>query len=320
MNRLLITFVLCLSSIFSKELPLQIIDLSGPITDRKQEISGMDWYKDNLFLLPENQGGFLFMINKKEIQDVLQSKYPNTITPQKTIFNTPDYSSLIPGFDGFEAISFSGEDVYISIEAEHDGLMIGHIAWGTIDPKTFEIIIPKNNLKRIETPIQLENMSFESIFMYNDNAVMLYEANGSTLQKEVYHTIFSPSDKNTSLIKSINIEYRLTDATQMDLNNRFWSINYFWPGDEKLLNPATDMIFKKTPKGQTHQNSKVVERLVEFEIKKDKIEFSDNEPIQLILDKKSPRNWEGIARLNDNGFLLVTDKHPSMILAYVPLQ
>ena len=320
MNRLLITFVLCLTSIYSKELALRIIDLSGPITDRKQEISGMDWYNDNLFLLPENQGGFLFMINKKEIQDVLQSKDPNTITPQKTIFNTPDYSILIPGFDGFEAISFSGEDVYISIEAEYDGQMIGHIAWGTIDPKSFEIIIPKNNLKRIETPIQLDNMSFESIFMYNDNAVMLYEANGSTLQKEVYHTIFSPRDKNTSLIKSINIEYRITDATQMDINNRFWSINYFWPGDEKLLNPATDMIFKKTPKGQTHQNSKVVERLVEFEIKKDKIEFSDNEPIQLILDKKSPRNWEGIARLNDNGFLLVTDKHPSMILAYVPLQ
>ena len=53
---------------------------------------------------------------------------------------------------------------------------------------------------------------------------------------------------------------------------------------------------------------------------KNKIELSDSEPIQLILDKESPRNWEGIARLNDNGFLLVTDKHPSMILAYVPLQ
>ena len=85
MNRLLITFVLCLTSIYSKELALRIIDLSGPITDRKQEISGMDWYKDNLFLLPENQGGFLFMINKKEIQDVLQSKDPKIINPQKTI-------------------------------------------------------------------------------------------------------------------------------------------------------------------------------------------------------------------------------------------
>ena len=131
----------------------------------------MDWYKNHLFLLPENQGGFLFMINKKEIQDVLQSKDPKTITPQKTIFNAPDYSILIPGFDGFEAISFSDEDVYISIEAEHGGLMIGHIAWGTIDPKTFEIIIPKNNLKRIETPIQLENMSFESIFMMRNQKI-----------------------------------------------------------------------------------------------------------------------------------------------------
>ena len=79
MKRLLINSVLCLSSIYSKELPLQIIDLSGPITDRKQEISGMDWYNNHLFLLPENQGGFLFRINKKKIQGVLLSKNPEAI-------------------------------------------------------------------------------------------------------------------------------------------------------------------------------------------------------------------------------------------------
>ena len=43
---------------------------------------------------------------------------------------------MIPGFDGFEAICFSDENVYISIESEHNDIMSGHIAWGTIDKKS----------------------------------------------------------------------------------------------------------------------------------------------------------------------------------------
>ena len=44
--------------------PIQEIELQGIITNPKQEISGMDWYNDNLFLLPENLGGYLFMVKK----------------------------------------------------------------------------------------------------------------------------------------------------------------------------------------------------------------------------------------------------------------
>ena len=50
------------------------------------------------------------------------------------------------------------------------------------------------------------------------------------------------------------------------------------------------------------------------------IKFSEHVPIQLELDKDSPRNWEGIVRIDDIGFLIATDKHPEMILGFVPVK
>ena len=50
-------FVISCSKKISKEVSPYYIKINGPMADRKQEISGMDWYEDNLFLLPENLNG-----------------------------------------------------------------------------------------------------------------------------------------------------------------------------------------------------------------------------------------------------------------------
>ena len=47
------------------------------------------------------------------------------------------------------------------------------------------------------------------------------------------------------------------------------------------------------------------------------IQRTDKSPIQLELGLL-PRNWEGIVRLDNRGFLLVTDQYPVTILAFVP--
>ena len=117
-----------------------------------------------------------------------------------------------------------------------------------------------------------------------------------------------------------NIEYRITDATKIDVNNKFWSINYFWPGDKKLLKPGRDRILGRVREGRSHSNSDAVERLIEFEIEDNKIITSDKEPIQLVLDEKASRNWESIVRLDDKGLLIATDKYPKMILGFVPFK
>ena len=60
--------------LFAENNIVQEIKLKGLITNPKQEISGMDWFNDKLFFLPENLGGYLFMSTKNEIHEQITSK------------------------------------------------------------------------------------------------------------------------------------------------------------------------------------------------------------------------------------------------------
>ena len=299
--------------LFGVNNPIQEIELKGLITNPKQEISGMDWYNDNLFLLPENLGGYLFMVKKNEIQKQLSLK-KGSIKPIKKIFNTPDYSKSIPGFDGFEAIAFYENSVYVTIEADENGEMVGYIAWGNIDPISYEITILEKNIQKISTPIQIDNLSYESIIRHENNLLLLYEANGSSLRKDPYQLLISLNDFSSKKIKGPNIEYRITDATKVR-KNKFWAINYYWPGDKKNLKPSLD----KLSKNKKTNSDQTIERLVEFKIKRNSISLTRKKPINLILEEGNSRNWEAIVRFGESGFLIATDKYPRMILAYIKL-
>ena len=299
--------------LFGRETFIQEIKLEGSITYPKQEISGMDWYGEKLFLLPENLGGYLFMLSKDEIQEYIASGI-NSLEPKKTIFNTPDYSKSILGFDGFEALAFDENDVYISIEAEQGGMMVGYLAWGSINPNSFEINIGEKNIQKVETPIQIDNLSFESIISHNKKLLLLYEANGSNLREDPYQLLISVSDLSLAKIQSPNIEYRLTDATKVK-NNKFWAINYYWPGDRKDLKPGLDRLRKN----RDNDPNQTIERLVEFKIKKNELKLTKKKPVDLILEEGNSRNWEAIVRFGESGFLIATDKYPRMILAYIEL-
>ena len=147
---------------------------------------------------------------------------------------------------------------------------------------------------------------------------MIYEANGSNLRKN--HTdVFSHKRKIYHKLISRTLN-RITDATRMDNNGRFWAINYFWPGDKKLLMPGNDDVLNKVKQGSSHSKLDQIERLVEFQLNRDEISISDTKPIQLFLESDASRNWEAVARLDDKGLLIATDKHPKMILGYVQLK
>ena len=316
LNKFYILCITCFSILFSKEISVKEIKLEGLITNPKQEVSGMDWYKDTLILLPENLGGFLFMITKTQIQNAIELKNTKPIKPKKINFITPDYSKTIPGFDGFEAIAFYNDRVLISIEVEYKNQMQGYFAWGSINPKTLEVIILAENIKKINTPSQIDNMSFESILISDGEAILIYEANGANIQKKVTHPVISLSNFTLKKMHAPNIEYRITDVTKIS-KNKFWGINYYWSGDKKKLIPAEDKISKKYPKKGSHRKVETIERLIEFEIKNNKITLSKTKPIQLYLEEGTARNWEAICRMDGKGFLIATDKYPRMILGYV---
>ena len=52
-----------------------------------------------------------------------------------------------------------------------------------------------------------------------------------------------------------------------------------------------------------------------------KIVLVDSPPIQMELlgsTQNDARNWEGLVRLDNLGFLLITDEHPKTMLVYIP--
>ena len=289
--------------------------------DSDEEISGMDWYNDNLIILPENLNGYAFATKKSDLDLRINNSDTSAIKPKKINFNTPNYKKLIPGFDSFEAIAFRGYEVYLTIEIKFPDSMSCLIARGHIDAQTLDITIPEQNLTQINVPTYVDNMSYESLVVDKDRVIALFEANGDSLIKNPYAISINSSGNDIFKYQTSSINYRIADATRVDKNNRFWAINYFFPGDRETLKPGDDILASKYGEGLTHSKSERVERLVEYKIHNKKVLITNNPPIEIKLEgEKTSRKWEAIARYENKGFILATDKYPKpyTLLAYVP--
>ena len=275
------------------------VPLDGLITDRKQEISGMTTYKDNLILLPENRNGYYFYIPFDEIMNTLRTG--DKILPVQKTFTTRKLKERYPGLDGFEAIAFNGDNVYVMVEVRIDGKMAGLLLWGTIIPSTMEIDIPEENIMLIKPPAQIDNFSFESLTITDGQLIIIYETNGSKTIDRPFQYVVNLDDMSINKTPFPNIDFRLTDATSV-IDNRFWMINYYWTGDKETLGVPNDV---------------GIERLVEFKLGYNGIERSSSEYITLD-NLDDPHNWEGLVRFG-RGFLICTDKWPRMVLGYIHL-
>ncbi|HEX37999.1 MAG TPA: hypothetical protein ENG70_03970 [Candidatus Cloacimonetes bacterium] len=306
------------------EVNVQYITLEGAISEPKAEISGLAWYNDYLILLPQyphlfpsEYDGTFFAIPKGKIAENL-NEIPNTpISPIPINVKAPNLMNIIEGYEGFESIAFYENTVFFTVESEPDAMM-GYLMKGTIsdDMKTITVDVDE----RVELPPRapIENATDETIIVTPDRVITIYEWNSMLLENQPYAYMF---DHSLNLIDSLSmpyVEYRITDATQIDENDNFWVINYMWSGDYSKNYDPSDPIAEKYGKGSTHKNYKTVERLLEFHFSPRGISLVNTHPIQLKLtDDENSRNWEGIVRYDDKGFLIVTDKFPRTLLGYV---
>jgi hypothetical protein len=239
------------------------------------------------------------------------------LTPQPIPLAAPGLAQL-PGYEGLEAIVFDGEQVFVTIETSNGAPMMGYLVSGRITPDLSRVDLDMNNLTEIVPPVALVNYSDEALLVVNDTVLTIYEANGRFVNPAPLAHPFSASLEPLGTLPFPTIEYRVTDATEVDGNGRFWVINYLFPGDIPKLNIAPDAIGERYGRGPTHAAGETVERLIELQIGSDGITLTDTPPIQLeLLPNDEARNWEGIARLDDRGFLLATDKFPETILGFV---
>ena len=304
------------------ETPVTTIDLSGPVSAARAEISGMAWYGDWLVLLPQYPNRVddsLYALKRQDILDYLDGGTLEPLSPTAIPVDAPGLNNL-RGFEGFEAIVFDGNAAYATIEAKVSTGMQSYLLAGTIAPDLGSINFDAANFVTIPAAAALTNYSDETLLLTNDRLLTIYEANGQNVNPNPQAQQISRTLERLEPISFPNIEYRVTDATSVDASGRFWVINYLFGGSLDKLDPAPDPLVEQYGIGPTHAaNRDTVERLVELQYSENSITRTDTPPIPLQLaDADDSRNWEGLTRLEGRGFLLVTDKFPGTQLAFVP--
>lgn len=310
------------------EIPVQVIDLAGPAADRNAEISGLAWYGDTLILLPENpylyatpgNAGQIFALRKADILAYLAAADPAPLEPFLIPILSADLLTSLSGFDGLEAITVDGDRVFIVVEILRDyQTMFGYLISGSIAPDLSAITLDVTRYLEMGPQASLKNISYESLLMAGDQVVVIYEANGIAVNPYPVVYVVGPDLGSAQAMPFPYLEYRLTDATAPAENGVFWVINSFFPTYTVLL-PESDPLSGDGNLGETHRFYPQVERLVALRYTPQGIQLLNRPPIWLRLSGPIPRNWEGIALLDDQGFLLVTDEFPGTVLGFVPVE
>ena len=311
------------------ETVVQEIALTGRITESIAEVSSLAWYGENqewLVIVPQYPSRFgnrFYMLERKSIIGYLNGEIEGPLDPLPIRVDAPGVREL-SGYEGFEALLFDGQTVYATIEAEVRRGMRSYLIQGEISSDLSTISFSAIKPIIIEAQTDLDNYSDESLLKFQGELLTLYEANGANVNEAPQVNRFALDRSELEPYAMPNVEYRITDVTQPDENNRFWAINYLYSGDVNKLAPAEDELWANFGVGPTHlATSNRVERLIEFEIdpNNQKIGLTDTPPIQLqLIGIRNERNWEGIVRLEEgelNGFLMMTDEFPRTILGFV---
>jgi hypothetical protein len=301
------------------------IKLKGEASLSSAELSGLTWFGDNLILLPQypcgignNTIGNIYKIKKSRIIDYISGKDTTQIEPEKISLVGKGLEKFNDYGQGFESIAFNNNDVYLTIEAAENHKMTGYVIKGKINNDATEIILNAESLAFVKSQADIHNLSDETIFIFNGCVYTLFEANGKNITPYPVAHRFTLDLEPLESVGFPNVEYRITDATTPSIDGKYWVINYMYAGDWDILKPAYDEEADKYIQNDSSQNPRKTERLLEFQIKDGSIVRTETPPIQLkILNKEGGRNWEGVAKLDDYGFILVTDEYPRTILGYL---
>lgn len=305
------------------------LPLHGEAAGAENEYSGLAWWKDSLILLSQypsgiwgNQDSKLYLIEKANILDYLENP-DHEIVIETIPFLDAFTGQEIAGFEGYEAIEFIGDRVYLTIEASPNGKMKSYIVKGVVeqaDGKLQSIRLDQTLRLELETQNDNKNASYEALTTNGEFLYAIFEQNGVEQNQQ---PLVLKINQDLEIVDELPIDlvnFRLTDASKINQNGEFWMINYFFTGDTHLK-VKNDAISEEYGLGKSHLENEVVERLLKFKLDEKGINLVEEAPIYLeLLPKNVARNWEGLVELDDIGFLIITDKFPNSILSFVNIK
>ncbi len=298
---------------------ITLLPLQGPLTEPEAELSGLAWFQDTLVLLPQYPHMWnhsVFGLHRHDIAAVLDgSKHALNPFPIPLSSSPPLYR--LAGYEGLEAIAFDGNRVYVTVEARMRDYMQGYLLQGTIQEQDANLQITLNGPAVLAPQTYLMNQAYETLLLWQNQIITLYEVNGTDINPGRAALVHDDQLQPQPAWTVPAIEYRITDATQPDAQGRFWAVNFHWPGNKRLM-PTTDALQQQWGEGSSHTQTDIVERILALQIREGAIVLQDKPPLYMaLLDNVVARNWEGIVRWDEHGFLLVTDQFPTTLLAHV---
>lgn len=310
------------------ETPIVRISLAGGAERPEAEISSLAWHGRSLVLMPqypsrfasaEDGHGSLLVLERDAIEAALDGEPDEPLNVRRVPLIAPELESAIPGFDGFEAIAFAGSRVFVTVESRRDDDdTIGWLVPGRVEGALERVVLEPSARVRLRAQNDLTNIGYESLFVSGDRLYAIYETNGEVNPSPTV-LVFDLEGRPLHELPIDRIEYRVTDATEVDGDGRFWVANYHWPG--ALWQTAECEITDQYGKGDSHARCRAVERLVEMVVTPEGVALTGRPPILLeLIDDAHARNWEGLVRLPGRGFLVMTDEYPGSILAFVPAE
>jgi hypothetical protein len=304
-----------------------ILPVAGPLNDPAAEISGLTWKDDWLVALPQDpirfgRDGMLgfFAIPRQQILDALDGRRSRPLEPSTVDCEAAGMMRMIAGFDGLEAMGIMGDRVYMTIEAKEDTVMAGYLVCGHYGMVGEKAVIDMTRLTSIPLGCNIPNVAEESMIIDGRRVITFSEANGLNVAPRPRAKVFDEMVNYLGSIPFPQIEYRVTDATDLDEHKRFWVINYFYPPERAKLRPAPDPEISHFGAPEGFDPEGCIERLLELQLTDDdRIVRTETPPIYLEIEPgEGCRNWEAVVRLDGRGFLLMTDKYPGTLLAFVP--
>lgn len=295
------------------ETPVQALHLPAPWDRADMEYSGLSWCNDSLVLLPQ-------------FPDTEVISYPRSIVrtavshgslPAPDIWPLNDGGSAeMAGFDGYEALICDADRAWFLAEFHaneqetHSYLIPAQLNHG------FQLF-PEQAIV-LRSPRPRPNLGNEALLIHGQRLYSFYEHNSAEHLNPEAVRLDLDTGKLTRMPMT-DLPFRLTDVSASDSEGRFWAINYFYPGDTDMQRHH-DPIKSGFGQGRTQAQHPWTERLIEFQIRDQGIELSGREPIQLQLSDSGGRNWEGLARLDDLGFLIISDQHPDSLFGFIPYE
>ena len=305
------------------EQPIVPIPLQGSLASPTAKVSGLTWYNDNLIFLPQSPSfvgdgkSYLFVLPRTELVGYLNNSNVGPLTPQPILFNDSGISNQLIHFDGYQAAAIIGDKIFLVAQADPGGGPRSYLVAGNIATDLASITLDLGKIVEIPASTVSSSKLYRSLLVSEGILLAIPELNGATTNPNPVVQRFDSSLNNQGTLPLAGIEYLVTDSTAPDTNGRIWVLNKFAPGDPGAL-PGLDPLAQLYGEGVTHHVFEYTERLVAYQLTSTGINLATIPPIQMELSAQGPRNWQGLAALGSQGYLLVTSQTPGTILGYIP--